>query len=139
MKKTVLFFYLVAFMASIACGCSGIKWVDSVSLESSKWQLDSLSGSKITVPSGSEITLVFDKDNSKINGFGGCNTYFGSYIVDDDKLNISNIGSTKRTCPEQQTETGYFSTLPKVDKYKIKDKTLYLYSFGSIVIVMQKK
>jgi heat shock protein HslJ len=98
-----------------------------------------LNGSKIPAQNTKEITLEFDKKNGKIRGLGGCNEYFGSYIKDSDKLNFSNIGSTKMECDNMLTEIDYLGGLPKIDRFEIYGKTLYLYVADKKVMVFHAK
>ena len=83
------YFLLTAVLSAfILSGCISIKINESTSLEGTTWKADTLLAEKINVMPGNEITLNLDEDNNKINGFGGCNTYFGNYIKDGDKIKI---------------------------------------------------
>jgi heat shock protein HslJ len=130
---------LIAFSFFVTAACTSIKIPLVQNLENRKWVLDSLNGSKVSITSGKEITLQFDSENGKINGYGGCNNYFGNYIKDSGKLNISGLGSTKMSCTDLSMEQSYFEMLPKIDSYEIDNGILYLFRLGSIVMVFHSE
>ena len=133
--KNKIFAFIVSLTIVCIYSCSGSK-ITNTDIETSQWILDTLNGNKVILIRG--ITLVFDKEKSKISGFGGCNSYFGNYVNNGEKLLFSEIGSTKMACDSMEPETAYFSALSKIDKFKISSKTLYLYSSGSQVMVFKK-
>ncbi len=50
---------------------------------------------------GAGATLIFDKEPSRIAGRGGCNRWFGAWMVDaDGTLKPSPFGSTQMACPD---------------------------------------
>lgn len=44
--------------------------------------------------------MVFHSENERLAGNGGCNTFFGNYALNGDKLGFSAMGSTMMACPE---------------------------------------
>lgn len=103
----------------------------STSLEHNEWQLDSYvdTSSKMQqLLPGSLIHAVFV--GGKLHGSGGCNQYSGKYnSTQGNKLSISDrIASTMMACtpPVSQQEQHYFSLLPKITHYQIKDGALLL-------------
>ena len=80
-----------------------------------------------TLP-GTTITLNFG--NGKLSGFGGCNTYNGSYRVPGKSSNVKvdPITSTGAICSEEimNQEQGYFAALQSASKYAINGSTLTL-------------
>jgi putative lipoprotein len=72
---------------------------------------------------GVRSTLTFGADG-RVTGKGGCNSYFGTYKLDDDDgLAISAIGSTKMACPGPQMtqETKFLSILGGATKFAFED------------------
>ncbi len=139
--KAKFFILIIAglFTVSLACSSIDFKIKSSHDLEETTWGLDSLNGAKLTLALGKEITLEFDKKNGKIRGQSGCNKYFGDYIKDQNKLNFSNIGSTKMSCDDMLAENDFLNALPKIDKYDIYDKVLTLYVADRRVMVFHAK
>lgn len=139
--KSKIFSLVTVIIFSISLGCTSVelKIKTSHDLEETMWALDTLNGSKIPVQDTKEVTLQFDKKNGKIRGLGGCNEYFGDYIKDSDKLNFSNIGSTKMECSNMLTEIDYLGGLPKIDRFEIYGKVLNLYVADKKVMVFHAK
>lgn len=109
---------------------------DSVTLESAKWQAESLNGTKLVL--SKSITIEFNKKALSVGGFAGCNTYFGSYAARENKLSFSELGATEMFCDNMKTESDFLNALKSVDSYKISGSKLTLYSGGAAVIVFKK-
>ena len=77
-----------------------------------EWKLEYLSqdGTETNIE-GTVPTLTFS-DDGKINGNGGCNTYFGSYKLTGRTIRCGDIGSTKMICEEgSEMESAYLGVL----------------------------
>lgn len=46
------------------------------------------------------LNITFNDSTKQVSGFSGCNRFFGSYTIDNNKLNFSNLGSTRMFCDE---------------------------------------
>lgn len=98
-------------------------------LEGTYWKLAELNGQKIrpTPDNRREIHIQFRKENSKLEGFAGCNTIAGQYTVDEDnRLGVSSILSTKMACDDLDLETALVKVLETADNYTIKGLDLSL-------------
>ena len=65
------------------------------------------------------ISIKFAADGT-LDGYAGCNNYFGSYTVSGQQLTIAeNLGTTRMACPPAQTtlEGRYLMLLPTVKSY----------------------
>ena len=71
-------------------------------LEGKVWVVDQLTigGASQTPIPGTTLTATF-KDGV-VSGVAGCNDYFGGYEVDDDAVDITEIGSTRAFCGEPE-------------------------------------
>ena len=68
-------------------------------IEDMTWRLIDLN--KEGVVKDSIVTLEFE-DKKNISGRAGCNSYFGSYTLEDARLKISaNLGSTMAACEDK--------------------------------------
>ena len=106
------------------------------SLYNVKWQLVNLydSGVKKAVE-GKTAFIQFNRDKMSAGGNGGCNTFGGTLIVKGNTIGITEIISTQMYCEGvQQTENLFFKTLPKVNRYIIKGKTLSLYRDNKLLL-----
>ncbi|MCB0770589.1 MAG: META domain-containing protein [Flavobacteriales bacterium] len=111
------------------------------SLVGSKWLLRSLGGNAITMPEGSDTPWVrLDQEGSKLEGFSGCNSLFGGFELDGDKIQFPNIGGTKKYCQEvQSTETAFLSALRSTDGFKMDGNALKLLSGDREVAALEQE
>lgn len=57
--------------------------------------------------------ITFNVDGT-VNGFSGCNRFFGAYSYNENGLSIGNIGSTRMACSQgnvMQSETAFLERL----------------------------
>lgn len=107
--------------------------VDSKSLSeqirSSKWLLEDLNGRGVM--DYVQTTLVFNSEES-LGGSGGCNSYFAGYELNQTVLNVTEIGSTRKMCPEavMNQENKYFEALEKAQSIRIEGPYLLIDSEG---------
>ncbi len=117
-----------------ACGTSG---PDSM-LEDTEWFLSSYGeqGDLISVIDGTEITATFDSAEDRVSGSSGCNTYFGGYEIENDKLSILEMAHTERAClsPEgvMEQEQEYLFILSNALSFQADDTTLTIFCSGGL-------
>ena len=109
---------LLAFKADNAGNSNGSADKNpGAGLPGTEWQLTSYSDGNAVVSGKdiSTISLKFD-DTGSISGFGGVNSYFGSYYLDGNAISIGPLGSTKMAGPEplMALEIVYFNLLDSV-------------------------
>ena len=138
MKHISKYFTVLLFIALIS-GCSSSKKdVTSTGPEGITWKLETLNGSTVIPDLKDKITLSLNALTGKIDGFGGCNTFYGDYTIKNSSLTFTGIGSTKMACDDLGTESSYFSALGSTDKYTITKGTLTLFSSGKELAVFKK-
>ena len=103
-------------------------------LENTRWQLESFGAPEEETPpvQGSTITLEFGEENM-VGGSAGCNTYGGSYTVDDVGIQFRDIASTLIACDDQQVneqESRYLQMLQTARQYTIEQDRLILAEEG---------
>ena len=88
-----------------------------------------------------EVTAVFSRESEtgpgELNGFAGCNTYFGSFETDGNELTIGDMGSTEMACEEgiMDQEAQYLSALAAANSYSIEGSQLEIsYDGGAEVL-----
>ena len=77
----------------------------------------------------SSPTIEFQKEDSKAGGFAGCNNYFSTYKL------FGNTGSTRKMCPDMSVENAFLSLLPRIARYEIVKKELYLYDQTDEILI----
>ncbi|WP_264564897.1 META domain-containing protein [Flavobacterium sp. N3904] len=123
---------LIVFICIAFVSCSTTKaTMKTTSLEGT-WELNYITGPRIAFDGlypDKKPTIVFDVATNKIGGNNSCNQYFGTLIVDGNKINFKDakMGMTMMAC-QGNGDTIYMSTLDKIDSYSITDdgKTLNL-------------
>ena len=89
-------------------------------------------GALAEVPAGVQVTLRFE--GGEIGGTAACNSYFGSYEVDGERLTIGAIGATEMFCaaPEglMEQEQGYLQALGQAAGYHLEEDRLTVLGAG---------
>jgi heat shock protein HslJ len=100
-------------------------------LDTAVWTLDNIDN-QMLVP-GTTITLQFL--NGQVAGFGGCNSYNGTYSATDNgdgtySVQVTQTNNTQMACPEDvmRQEQRYFEILRQVTTAQIQGNYLVLAS-----------
>ncbi|MEJ6475797.1 META domain-containing protein [Pseudoalteromonas piscicida] len=87
-------------------GCVSTGKVDTNVLKYSAWQLQSINGQNVaqlnieSSVASMPIELRFI-DALQVNGFAGCNRFFGEGEVIEGQLKVKNLGMTRKYCGEE--------------------------------------
>ena len=103
---------------------------DHAELQNTYWKLLELDGQPVVTPEGMrEANLVLTGDGSKAHGHAGCNNFFGTFLLADDTLSFSALGSTMMACPEgMDTEQAFLEVLGETTRYEISGQFLTLFA-----------
>ena len=113
-----------------------------------KRQVDLLNGAwRVTAIEGTAITeeqpkLVIDIPEAKLSGFAGCNRIFGHIALDGTPCGIAftQVASTRKSCPEMETETQLLAALELVTGfYPIDDTHAVLYQHPDTPLITLEK
>jgi putative lipoprotein len=98
-------------------------------LISGEWRLEELGGTE--VPNNVQTTLKFES-NGRLGGSGGCNRYFASYQLEQDQLQVSQMGSTQMAClaTEMDQEHQYFKALSQAYRIRLDGALLFIDAKG---------
>ncbi|WP_411894079.1 META domain-containing protein [Winogradskyella sp. A2] len=107
---------------------------------------DSLAGGYVIKEMGDEIMkdqtlkITFEANSNKITGFGGCNSFFGTYTLEDSKISFSDIASSKMFCGKDigLMERNFFSTIKKSNRLELIDNQLLFHADDIVVIKAEK-
>lgn len=138
--KKVLTLFVYAVTAIIATSCGSTKEVEPTAILTGKtWQLSSINGNAVNASAFREIPYVSFTADNKIAGKGGCNSFSGSYNLNDEGgINISQIASTKMAC-DGVNENDFFMTLEKANMTKIDpDKLTLMNGVDEIMVFVPK-
>jgi len=139
-KYLFLKLVLVSTVFTIASCSSTNVSTSNTSLDDTKWILRTLNNKKIFIPESSkEVYIEFKSVDSKINGYGGCNTFFGTYTKTKNKLIFGPIAKTEMFCEAlMDLENNFVSALSKTVRYKIRGNVLELYDVNNLLATFTK-
>ncbi|MDW7691098.1 META domain-containing protein [Flammeovirgaceae bacterium SG7u.132] len=102
------------------------------SITQTKWVLETLYGDKINYGAGQAAAFMEFKED-KVNGYGGCNKFFGGYSLDGTSLDFGMLGSTKMACPTSDLEGKFMKALDETKSFAVEDGQLALKSGDATV------
>ena len=112
-------------------------------LENVRWLLASIDG--VLVPEGLVATVLFTPagtpantgEENSITGGGGCNTFFGSYSLIDDKFTAGPFGTTQMMCDEavMNVEQAFLAGLENPQSYQITLNQLIINTTGGSLLL----
>lgn len=131
--KTIITMLTAVFLF----GCTSTKKSQAViateeinySLTETYWKLTELRGQPVTTPEGQkEMYLIIKKDGNLVNGFGGCNSFSGTYTAQEGifRIKFSQMIATLMACANMEKEKEFMDVLQQTDNYAIKGKALSL-------------
>lgn len=83
-------------------GCSSTSTVTSEQLKYTQWQLSKVNGLSLDVSQSASMRFI---EAMQINGFAGCNKFFGEAVLtDDDSIVVYKLGMTRKSCGEKADE-----------------------------------
>lgn len=97
-------------------------------LNETSWELAKIQQKDkiLSIPKGTNITINFSKD--RINGYSAVNIYFGNYKIQNNILNLSNVGTTEKAGSQElmDIERKFFDILQSSPKISDDKETLTL-------------
>ena len=90
----------------------------------------------IKVPAGSEMFVRFGSE-SKLEGHGGCNQFFGTYTLAGDGIEIGPLGATRMACsePVMDIEIRFLKALESASRFMRDRIELWLTDTGGNPVV----
>lgn len=104
--------FLAGCVGSPATGRSADDIV-AMPLTNTYWQLLSIAGEPVSETNADQKPHILFLDDGRVSGFSGCNQYMGDYQVTGENLLFDSMSSTRRACPDNQTEQLLFAALAK--------------------------
>lgn len=129
MKNILLCFAIISLV-----GCTA----PQIPITNTEWKLVKLYDEDFSALNP-PITLTLDDAQKKVNGFAGCNHFFGGYEMNQSTLKFSNLGATKMYCQDKSAvEDNYFKALSEVQSFKLDDNKLLLLTGEKVVLEFKK-
>jgi heat shock protein HslJ len=126
MIKNSNYFLLGLTMLLVFQACSLLPNTDLKLLEGTDWELVSI---RKSAPIAS-ITITIAFSNGEVHGRSGCNTFFGSYQINGQKISFGPMAMTEMACLEpdgvMQQELDYLGLLSEANTFDIVNEQLIL-------------
>ncbi len=101
------------------------------------WVLTELPKEVVIIPEGITLELAEEDGILFAGGNSGVNQYRGraEFKGEDGSFSFGMMVTTRKMGPDMSFETTYLKTLGSVDRYRLADDYLFLYSGGELVAV----
>jgi len=121
----------VCFLALALIAASG---AGAAQLAGNEWR--PVEVGKIEVPADAGLFVNFG-DDGKLEGYGGCNRFFGAYKLASDRIRIGSMGSTMMECrpPIMEREKGLLHALERASRVARHGADLVLYDDAGVRLV----
>lgn len=140
--RSVSIFKVFLLLPLFIVSCSSSDKADTSSntpFENHKWTLRSLNNKKVVIPeSAKEVYVLFKSDGNQVEGFGGCNNFYGSFKRNKDKIELGQMASTDMFCEStMETESDFLKALGAAKKIKISGNKLSLYDSSKVIATLE--
>jgi len=138
---------IVVFLSMILVSCNIFKCkkTDAVSKLEGNWELNYITGPRITFDGlypNKKPTINFNVKENRVSGNSSCNSFTGKLNVTGNKIDFTQpMVMTKMMCGDGQGEQVFMNTLEKITSYDITDdgKTLNFISGDVAMMRFTKK
>ena len=135
MKKML---FIVAAMATTLMACN--KYNYNATNVFGEWDLIAINGNEIELAEGITTPFIgFNQQEDRIYGNAGCNSFFGSMIIDStnvDALRFDQLGSTRMMCANMELEDNFLMALGRVSSIEYNADELQLKDDANNVILL---
>lgn len=147
MKKVKIVLVLLTAVTLFACGSSNTATAvketvlpTEAELADGYWELVRMTGmSAIKTPMEGDRKIGFSLNTaeSQINGYAGCNNFFGTYLLNRSNITFSQIGSTKMACVRNPIdEQAFLAMFGQANKIEVNDNLLTLLDGANTVLAV---
>lgn len=100
----------------------------NASLEGNQWTLSGVAEGDAISSMWVDAEIYMRLQDGQVNGYTGCNDFFGSYTLEGEALRFSPLGMTKRACTDERgpRELALVTALEQVTTYRIELNSLTL-------------
>ncbi len=132
-------FILISLLLIKSCGASDQMAKTKTSEDmptqeilSGTYEISALDAFKITDP----LSITFDSNENRINGFAGCNRFFGSYKTKGNTISFSQVGITKMLCQDEanQIEQRFLEILNSAKSFEFTETGLTFLNNGEVLV-----
>jgi copper homeostasis protein (lipoprotein) len=92
------------------------------------WKLVELYGQPIESKNAKSPFLIFNENEGRAYGNAGCNSFSGTYILEEgNRISITKIATTLMACENMAIEEQFKSVLEMTDNYYVSANQLHLH------------
>jgi putative lipoprotein len=107
---------IIAAIVLVAVGCSykgPAKTAPDTgtTLTNTHWKLVLVDAVAVITPADAREVHLILRPDYRVTGFGGCNTFSGTWEMKEDQLIVGPLMSTMMACPEMETEQALLAAL----------------------------
>ena len=105
-----------------------------------RWVLIEMKGVPVQLSNTRRDAYIsFNADEKRFNGNGGCNQVSGNYSIDKNKIDFTEVISTKMSCDDIGFEQVFLATLDKVNRFEEKDIRLMLKNDKDVILMFERR
>jgi heat shock protein HslJ len=134
MKQTIKFSVLIFSLFFISCKETKTTVEKKmINVYSGNYEIKSLNNQQLE----RKMFFTIDSNENKISGKTDCNTYFGNYIVTNNKIEIEPLGVTKMYCEDDvmKVESELFKAFRSTITFNFDNNMLTFYNKeGNLII-----
>ncbi|MBH0019458.1 META domain-containing protein [Pseudoalteromonas arctica] len=121
-------------IVGLCVGCASTGTVTSEQLKYTQWQLSRVDG--LAIPPSFNASMSFI-EALQVNGFAGCNKFFGEGSLEESNLTISKLGMTRKSCGEDldEFEQQLLQALKQGAELKMQDQQLVMQGEQTFVFI----
>lgn len=132
MKNLLVTFAIIIFGAGAASA-------NAADIDGIQWTLTYANGREV---SNSSAYFEVERDGRRFTGSTGCNRMFGNVDVKGQRIDFSNIGTTKMMCKLMAgnvSETAFLNALENADRFARNGNTLYVFDRNGRTVLRFKR
>lgn len=126
----------VGILAAVATACDTVSEVtgSSYPYEGTTWVVEDIDGQGVVDFAQTRIGFA---DDGRVNGNGGCNTFFGSYQIEEDVVRFSPMATTQMLCEPAvvDQEAAFMAALDRVEAIRVEEGIMYMDDADGATIV----
>jgi heat shock protein HslJ len=118
----------------LCVGCASTGTVTTEQLKYTQWQLSKVDGLAIPVSYTASMSFI---EALQVNGFAGCNKFFGEGGLENSSLTVNKLGMTRKSCGERldRFEQQLLQALKQGVELKMQDQQLVMQGEQTFVFI----
>ncbi|MEJ8801653.1 META domain-containing protein [Pontibacter sp. H249] len=123
------FILLVAACVQACTAKPATQLADDETILDAYWMLLSVEGQNIPEAQDNRMSYIrFQENEADVFGFAGCNKFNGKYKLTDTSLQLTELASTRMSCPNIDVENRLMEALRSTTTYRRSGDVLTLYA-----------